>query len=69
MAEHKSIEVLGEQASDAAFRLMNVLTTMEELSRPSGPSWPSPLAYWAWESVEALMAYQNAVKARLEASK
>ena len=68
MATSKSIELLGEEAIDAAFRLMNVLACMEELSQPSGPSWPRPLAHWAWESAEALLAYQEAVKARLEAS-
>lgn len=65
MAENKSIEVLGQEASDSVFRLMQVLTCMEELSGSSGPSWPSPLAYWAWEAAEAVMAYQNAVKERL----
>lgn len=68
MANAKSIELLGEEACDAAFRLMNVLACMEELAQPSGPSWPRPLAYWAWETAEAIMAYQDAVKARLEAS-
>jgi len=60
MADDKSIELLGEQACDAAFRLMQIL------SKPSGPSWPAPLAYLAWETAEAVMAFQGAVKSRLE---
>jgi hypothetical protein len=66
MADDKSIELLGEQACDAAFRLMQILSSMEELSKPSGPSWPAPLAYLAWETAEAVMAFQGAVKSRLE---
>lgn len=68
MAESKSIEVLGQEASDSVFRLMQVLSCMEELAGSSGPSWPAPLAYWAWESAEAVMAYQKAVNARLQSS-
>jgi hypothetical protein len=65
MADEKSIEVLGDQACDSAFRLMQILGCMEELSKPSGPSWPAPLAYMAWETAEAVMAYQSAVQQRL----
>jgi len=68
MANAKSIELLGTEAVEAAARLMNLLACMEELSKPYGPSWPGPLAHWAWEAAEAVMAYEQAVKARLEAS-
>lgn len=65
MADLNSIHSLSKDACDKAFRVMQLVGLMEELSGNTGPSWPSALAHLTWEVADSVLATQQAIEALL----
>lgn len=65
MADLNSIHSLSKDACDKAFRVMQLVSLMEELCGNHGPTWPSALAHLTWEVAEATLASQQAIEAAL----
>lgn len=68
MSSTSEIELLGQNAVDASFRLMHLMELVSQMAGQSGPSWPEALTHYAWEAAEAVGAFRTAVADHLTPS-